>query len=137
MDDTKQLKVSIYSFSYIQGIPEDSTGNGGGFVFDCRGILNPGRYERYMDLDGKAPEVIDFFEKNSRVDEFLERIISVVEINVQSYIERGFTDLMICFGCTGGRHRSVHCAEKFARLLQEKYPVKIEVKHQEIDEVNL
>ena len=133
MNDPKQLKVSINSFSYKKGIPVDSTGNGGGFVFDCRGILNPGRYERYMYLTGKDPEVIDFFKKNSRIDEFLGKVMTVVDINIQCYIERGFTDLMINFGCTGGQHRSVYCAENFGRLLQEKYGVTISVKHQEID----
>lgn len=133
MDDSKQLKVSIYSFSYLKGLPEDSTGNEGGFVFDCRGILNPGRYERYMDLNGKDPEVIEFFKKNTRIDEFLEKGLSVVEISIQNYIERGFTDLMINFGCTGGQHRSVYCAEKLAFLLQEKYPVTVKITHQEID----
>ena len=137
MTDTRQLKVSIYSFSYLRGIPEDSSGNGGGYVFDCRGILNPGRYERYMDLNGKDPEVIEFFKKNTRIDEFLEKVLSVVEVNIQSYIEREFTDLMVNFGCTGGQHRSVYCAEAFGRMLQEKYPVKVEVKHQVIDGAGL
>jgi RNase adaptor protein for sRNA GlmZ degradation len=133
MDNAHQLKVSVNSFSYKQGIPEDPTGNGGGFVFDCRGVLNPGRYERYMDLTGKDPEVIDFFKKNSQIDDFLEKVLAVVEVNVKTYIEREFTDLMVNFGCTGGQHRSVYCAERFAKLLKERYPVEVSVTHHEID----
>ncbi len=132
MSNTHQLKVSVNSFSYMQGIPDDPTGNGGGFVFDCRGVLNPGRYERYMDLTGKDPEVIDFFRKNSQIDDFIEKVMSVVEVNVQCYIEREFTDLMVNFGCTGGQHRSVYCAERFAKLLKERYPVDVIVTHREI-----
>ena len=134
MNDSKKLQVSINSFSYKKGIPDDSTGNGGGFVFDCRGIHNPGRYERYMCLTGKDKEVIEFFKKNSRIDEFLGKVMKVVDINIQCYIERGFTDLMINFGCTGGQHRSVYCAENFGRLLEQKYGVTVSVKHHEIDE---
>ena len=134
MNDSKKLQVSINSFSYKKGIPDDSTGNGGGFVFDCRGIHNPGRYERYMCLTGKDKEVIEFFKKNSRIDEFLEKVMTVVDITIQCYIERGFTDLMINFGCTGGQHRSVYCAENFGRLLEQKYGVTVSVKHHEIDE---
>ena len=134
MNDSKKLQVSINSFSYKKGIPDDSTGNGGGFVFDCRGIHNPGRYERYMCLTGKDKEVIEFFKKNSRIDEFLGKVMKVVDINIQCFIERGFTDLMINFGCTGGQHRSVYCAENFGRLLEQKYGVTVSVKHHEIDE---
>jgi len=83
-------------------------------------------------LTGKNPEVIEFFRKNSQIDQFLEHIIAVVDFNIQTYLDRGFTHLMVNFGCTGGQHRSVYCAENFARIVREKYPVEVQVTHQQI-----
>jgi hypothetical protein len=125
----KSLVVQINSFSFKRGIPEDHTGNGGGFIFDCRGLHNPGRYEPYKALTGKDEPVIKFLLTESRVEEFLENVNKVIDINVQNYLERDFEHLQINFGCTGGQHRSVYCAEATARYLREKYKVKVEVKH--------
>lgn len=132
MDSTNKLNVNITSFSYKRGIPYDPTGNGGGFVIDCRGILNPGRYERYQYLNGKDDDVIDFFLKNTQIEYFLDQTLKMIEVNVKNYIERGFDNLMINFGCTGGQHRSVYCAEWMAEELKAKYEVTVNLNHMEL-----
>lgn len=124
------LIIKINSFSYLKnGIPKDETQHGGGFVFDCRGILNPGRFEEYKCLTGKDKPVIDFLEQKTKMNTFLNSIFTIVDIAVEDYIQRGFDSLMISFGCTGGQHRSVYAAEQTARHLKNKFGVKIELKH--------
>lgn len=127
------LVVHINSFSYRKGIPPDISGNGGGFVFDCRGLHNPGRYEEYKKLTGRDKSVQDFLEQKSKMVEFLNSIYSLVDISVEDYIKRGFTDLQVSFGCTGGQHRSVFAADSLARHLRNKFKVKIELNHVEQD----
>lgn len=130
--DTKSnLTVSINSFSYKRGVPSDESGNGGGFVFDCRSIHNPGRYEDYKHLTGRDTEVITFLRKHSTVDEFLRHVYELVEPSVEDYVKRGFTNLMVSFGCTGGQHRSVYCADTLAKHLKRKYPITVTVHHTE------
>ncbi len=127
-----RLEVKIYSFSYKKGIPQDMSGNGGGYVFDCRSIHNPGRYEPYKKLTGRDREVIDFLENDGEIIGFLENIYGLVDPHVETYSRRGFTNLMVSFGCTGGQHRSVYCAEHLALHLAEKYPgIKIHLIHRE------
>lgn len=123
------LKVSIYSFSYKTGLPIDDSENGGGFVFDCRAIHNPGRYEQYKSLTGHDAGVIKFFEKESNINEFLTHVYALVDNSVEEYLKRKFSHLMVSFGCTGGQHRSVYSAEMLAKHLKEKYKIEIEVKH--------
>lgn len=123
------LVVKIRSFSYRQGIPVDESGNGGGFVFDCRGILNPGRFESMKYLTGRDKEVKDFLEQQTRMQEFLNSTFDIVDISVEDYIKRGFEHLSVCFGCTGGQHRSVYAADALARHLRNKFKVKIELSH--------
>lgn len=130
-----KLAVTINSFSYKRSIPEDKSGNGGGFVFDCRAVHNPGRYEEYQSLTGKDQQVIDFFEQKTEMHQFLEHVFSLVEMSVKKYQERNFTHLMVSFGCTGGQHRSVYCAEKMADFLQNKFDIHIQVHHIE-QEIN-
>lgn len=128
-DETK-LQVQINSFSYkTTGIPKDESDNGGGFVFDCRGILNPGRFEAYKQLTGRDKEVKDFLEQNTRMPAFLNNIYNIIDISVEDYMKRGFESLQISFGCTGGQHRSVYAADALARHLRNKYGVKIELRH--------
>jgi len=127
------LKVTINSFSYKKGYPSDDSGNGGGFVFDCRAIHNPGRYEQYKMLTGKDNEIIEFLRNESDMDEFLNNVYSLVDQSVANYQKRYFTNLMVSFGCTGGRHRSVYCAEKLAQHLQEKDNIKIQINHRELN----
>ena len=133
-----KLTVTINSFSYKRSIPEDKSGNGGGFVFDCRAVHNPGRYEEYQSLTGTDQQVIDFFEQKTEMHQFLEHVFSLVEMSVKKYRERNFTHLMVSFGCTGGQHRSVYCAEKLADFLQNKFDIHIQVHHieQEINQKN-
>lgn len=124
------LVVDIRSFSFIKnGYPEDNTGNGGGFVFDMRGILNPGRFDEYKHLSGLDKPVKDFLEQRTKMPDFLNGMFSIVDISVEEYIKRGFEHLSINFGCTGGQHRSVYAAEALARHLRNKFKVKIELSH--------
>ena len=127
------LKVSINSFSYNRGIPVDETGNGGGFMFDCRAIHNPNRYEKYKQLTGKDPEVIEFFKKEDEMQSFLNNVYAIVDQSVEKYLQRQFTNLMVSFGCTGGQHRSVYCAEMLAKHLKEKFNIKIVIRHIELE----
>jgi aminoglycoside/choline kinase family phosphotransferase len=129
-DEKTPLTVFVNSFSYLKnGYPADNSGNGGGFVFDCRGILNPGRIEEYKTQSGKDKEVIDFLEQRTRMPEFLNSVLDIVDINMEDYLKRGFESLMVNFGCTGGQHRSVYAAEQTARHLRNKYKVKTVVNH--------
>ena len=130
--DDGRLEVKVYSFSFKKGIPADPSGNGGGYVFDCRSIHNPGRYDQYKKLTGRDEPVIDFLEKDGEITIFLEHVYGVVCPHVETYRHRGFTNLMVSFGCTGGQHRSVYCAEHLARLLAQRYPdVRIRLIHRE------
>ena len=128
-----RLEVHIYSFAYKKGIPADSTGNGGGYVFDCRSINNPGKYEHYRQFNGMDPEVIKFLEDDGEVTTFLESVYKLVDAHVKRFIQRKFTHLQVCFGCTGGQHRSVYCAEHLGKYLAHKYDVKVMVTHREMD----
>jgi aminoglycoside/choline kinase family phosphotransferase len=124
------LVVKIKSFSFIKtGYPSDETKNGGGFVFDMRGLLNPGRFDEYKYLSGLDKTVKDFLEQQTKMPEFLNGVFSVLDITVEDYIKRGFENLAINFGCTGGQHRSVYAAEAVARHLKNKFKVTIELEH--------
>ena len=133
LNPQRKLEVRIYSFAYKKGIPNDITGNGGGYVFDCRAINNPGKYEHYKHFTGLDPEVVKFLEDDGGVFSFLDNVYSLVDAHVQRFIERKFTHLMVCFGCTGGQHRSVYCAERLAEHLSKKFDVDIQVIHREQD----
>ena len=128
-NESSPLVIKINSFTYKKGIPEDVSGNGGGFVFDCRGILNPGRFETYKTLSGNDKPVVDFLEQQTKMHEFLNGVFSIIDISVEDYLKRGFQNLVINFGCTGGQHRSVYAAEQTARHLKNKYKVKVELQH--------
>lgn len=128
-DSNPKLKVQINSFSYKTGLPEDKSEHGGGFIFDCRGVLNPGRYEDYKYLTGKDEVVQCFLRDRTTMPQFLEHVFALVSINVDDYLKRGFEHLSISFGCTGGQHRSVFAAEQIAKYLEEKYGLKPALKH--------
>ena len=130
------LMVSICSFSYKKELPRDESGNGGGYIFDCRGILNPGRLDAYKKLTGRDKEVKDFLEQQTRMPEFLNSIFDIVDITVEDYLKRDFGHLHIGFGCTGGQHRSVYAADALARHLRNKFNVKTTVKHLEQEAKN-
>lgn len=126
----KGLTVTVTSFSYKKGIPNDMTANGGGFAFDCRALPNPGREVQYRELDGRDQPVIDYLEKYDETDHFKHHVFALIDASIDNYLERQFTDLMINFGCTGGQHRSVYFAEAATKHIQEKYPtVRIVLKH--------
>jgi aminoglycoside/choline kinase family phosphotransferase len=131
-DDSTELIITINSFSYLKtGYPKEESKNGGGFVFDCRGLLNPGRFEEYKTLTGRDYPVINFLEQRTKMAEFLNGVYNIVDITVEDYIKRNFSSLTISFGCTGGQHRSVYAAESLARYLRNKFNVKIQLHHLE------
>ena len=127
----KPLVVRVFSFSYKKGIPADESGNGGGFVFDLRAVNNPGKYERYKYITGQEEPVIKFLEEDGEIFPFLDAAYSLVDATVKRYIDRGFQNLMVSFGCTGGQHRSVYAAEKMARHLNDKFGVEVQLIHRE------
>ena len=132
------LHIDIHSFSYKKGgIPKDETGNGGGYCFDCRGILNPGRIDQYKEQTGRDAEVQEYLETQTKMPEFLEYIKRLVSITIEDYLSRGFEHLQINFGCTGGQHRSVYSAEKIAAFIKEKYPqAAVKLTHDEQPQLN-
>lgn len=129
-DPASSFSVDVMSFSYMKGIPSNSS-NGGGFVFDCRGLHNPGRYEEYKHKTGLDQEVIDFLENRGEIQTFLQNCYSLVDATIDTYLKRGFQNLMVCFGCTGGQHRSVYGAEHMAQHISEKYGVTVNLVHRE------
>ena len=133
----KNLTLNITSFSYKLGIPRDYSGHGGGYVFDCRTLPNPGRIEVYKKSTGQDQDIIDFMAGKPEVSNFLEKIFSLMDQSVEVYTQRGYTNLMVNFGCTGGQHRSVYCAEQLKDYLKKKYPVNVVLKHREQDKKEL
>jgi len=131
VDVRKPLVVKVYSFSYKKGIPQDNSGNGGGFVFDCRAVNNPGKYERYQSLTGLDESVKKFLEDDGEILAYLDHSIALIDASVKRYKDRGFTNLMISFGCTGGRHRSVYSAQKVAEHINKKFGVEVQLVHRE------
>ncbi|MDR4930607.1 RapZ C-terminal domain-containing protein [Segatella bryantii] len=125
------LVVHVYSFSFHKGIPEDPSGNGGGYVFDCRSTHNPGRYEPYKKLTGLDEPVIRFLEDDGEILTFLKSVYQLADHHVERYIQRGFTSLMFCFGCTGGQHRSVYSCQHLAEHIHEKFGIEVEITHRE------
>lgn len=127
------LKLKVFSFAYKKGIPNDTSGNGGGFVFDCRAINNPGKYERYKPFTGLDAQVIKYLEDDGGILKFLDHVYELVDSSVSCYIERRFTSLMVSFGCTGGQHRSVYCAQHLAEHVSKKFGIQVELVHREQD----
>ena len=130
-DGKGPLVVRVFSFSYRKGIPEDESGNGGGYVFDCRSTHNPGRYEPYKLLTGLDEPVIRFLEDDGEILTFLESVYKLADAHVARYIQRGFTSLMFSFGCTGGQHRSVYSAQHLAEHIHEKFGIEVRIYHRE------
>jgi RNase adaptor protein for sRNA GlmZ degradation len=123
------LEVTVRSFSFRKGIPEDASGNGGGFVFDCRGILNPGRIEEYKTLTGRDKQVKEFLLHKTEMHGFLQHVYGIVDLTIKDYLKRGFSHLTVNFGCTGGQHRSVYAADQLARHLEDKFNVRTHITH--------
>jgi aminoglycoside/choline kinase family phosphotransferase len=131
--EADNLTVRIFSFSFHQGLPKDETGNGGGFVFDGRSLPNPGREERFKTLTGKDGPVIDYLNQQESVHQFLAGVLSLVDASVSEYQRRGFKNLMVSFGCTGGQHRSVFLAEQLAKRLRNRNGLEVAVRHLELE----
>ena len=121
------LKISITSFSFRKPLPEDPTGNGGGYIFDCRALPNPGRQEMYKKKTGQNIEVINYLQNQKVVEEYLSAIKALLIHSVSNYLERDFLSLSVSFGCTGGQHRSVYCAERIADWLRHEFAGRVEV----------
>ena len=137
MKEKPGLTITINSFSYKKGIPTDNSGNGGGFVFDCRALPNPGRYEEFKYLSGKDKKVIEFLTKETEVTDFLKNSFLLIDQSVKKYLEREFSSLNVNFGCTGGQHRSVFSGESLSKHLDEKFKnLNIIVKHKEKERWN-
>jgi hypothetical protein len=130
-DGSGPLVVKVFSFSFHKGIPADDSGNGGGYVFDCRSTHNPGRYEPYKKLTGLDEPVIRFLEDDGEILTFLNNVYKLADAHVTRYLQRGFTSLMFCFGCTGGQHRSVYSAQHLAEHLNKKFGVEVHLEHRE------
>src|SRR5713226_4379495 len=133
--EADNLIVRIFSFSFHQGLPKEETGNGGGFVFDGRSLPNPGREERFKTLTGKDAPVIDYLNQQESVHQFLASVLSMVDASVSSYQSRGFKNLMVSFGCTGGQHRSVYLAEQLAKRLRGRNGLEVAVRHLELEKL--
>jgi len=129
------LTLHIRSFSYRNGLPEDQTGHGGGFIFDCRSLPNPGRQPEYETLTGNDQPVIAFLEEREEVQRFVAQVRELISHVVENYSQRNFSHLSVDFGCTGGQHRSVYCANSVAKYLQERYHVKVELTHRELEKM--
>ncbi len=129
--ETSGLTVTVSSFSYKQGLPKDTSGNGGGYIFDCRALPNPGRYAEYRCYTGKDKPVVEFLEGDPAVEQFLSGTEQLVGPSIKKYLERDFTSLTVSFGCTGGQHRSVYCAERLAKWITENFDCHVILKHRE------
>ncbi len=133
--ETENLIVRIFSFSFHQDQPKDESGNGGGFVFDGRSLPNPGREERFKTLTGKDAPVIDYLNQQESVHQFLAGVLSLVDSSINNYQQRGFKNLMVSFGCTGGQHRSVFLAEQLAKRLRARNGLEVKVRHLELEKL--
>ncbi len=133
--EADNLIVRIFSFSFHRGLPKDETGNGGGFVFDGRSLPNPGREERFKSLTGKDAPVIEYLHQQESVHQFLASVLSLVDASVGTYQQRGFKNLMVSFGCTGGQHRSVYLAEQLAKRLRNRNGLEVVVRHIELEKM--
>ncbi|MGD1079533.1 MAG: RNase adapter RapZ [Candidatus Sulfotelmatobacter sp.] len=133
--DADNLVVRIFSFSFHRGLPKDESGNGGGFIFDGRSLPNPGREERFKMLTGRDAPVIDYLNQQESVHQFLASVMSLVDASVNNYQSRGFKNLMVSFGCTGGQHRSVYLAEQVAKRLQGRSGVEVVLRHRELEKL--
>ncbi len=133
--ESENLVVRVFSFSFHRGLPKDETGHGGGFVFDCRSLPNPGREERFKPLTGKDAPVMDYLNQQESVHQFLASVMSLVDASLSNYQSRGFKNLMVSFGCTGGQHRSVYLAEQLAKHLRARNGVEVVVRHLELEKL--
>jgi aminoglycoside/choline kinase family phosphotransferase len=131
------LKVRVFSFSFHKQVAADESGNGGGFVFDARSLPNPGREERFKQLTGRDAGVIEYLRAEESVAQFAENAFALVDASVAAYQRRGFKDLMVSFGCTGGQHRSVYLAELLAKHLAGKAGVEVVVRHLNLEQREL
>ena len=133
IEETNLLTVSVNSFAFKNGPPPDYSGNGGGFIFDCRALPNPGRYDHYKKFTGLDEPVIQYLDREPAVGKFLNNVYKLVDQSILEYRRRGFRNLQINFGCTGGQHRSVYCAAKLAAYIDDYHSIKINLYHQEME----
>jgi aminoglycoside/choline kinase family phosphotransferase len=131
-----KLTVRIFSFSFHRGgPPTDASGHGGGYVFDARAVPNPGREERFKALTGKDAAVVEYLQQQQSAHEFIVNVESLVDASIKEYQRRGFKNLMVSFGCTGGQHRSVYFAEQLASRLRERNRIDVILQHRELEKL--
>ncbi len=135
--EADNLIVRIFSFSFHHELPKDETGNGGGFIFDGRSLPNPGREARFKSLTGRDVPVMDYLHQQESVHQYLAGVFSLIDASVENYQERGFKNLMVSFGCTGGQHRSVYLAEQLAKHLRGRAGIEVIVRHLELEKLGL
>ncbi|MDZ7740620.1 MAG: RNase adapter RapZ [Bacteroidota bacterium] len=131
-NDKNKLTVSIHSFSYKKGLPRDYSGNGGGYVFDCRALPNPGRMAKFRSLTGLENPVSEYLKKKPEVESFVNNCTNMVKQSIKNYLARGFSNLSVSFGCTGGQHRSVYCANKLLNELKSTGDIRVLIEHREL-----
>ncbi len=131
-----KLTVLITSFSFHRGLPEDESGNGGGFVFDARSLPNPGREDRFKPITGRDAPVIEYLEQQDSVHKYFANVVALVDASIDNYLQRGFRNLMVSFGCTGGQHRSVYLAEQMAKHLRGRTDLHVVLRHRELEKQN-
>lgn len=125
--------IHLYSFGYsYSGPPADDGGHGGGFVFDCRSLPNPFWDEKLRPFKGNEAPIIAFMEARPEVRDFHGHAAALVLSAARAFAADGRERLMVSFGCTGGRHRSVYQAERLAAALREAGFV-VELRHLDID----
>ena len=124
----KNLYLNIMSFGYKYGIPEDAD-----IVMDVRFLPNPFYVDGLRDKTGLVSEVREYVLDTADSGVFLTKLNELIDFLIPRYIDEGKNQLVIAFGCTGGRHRSVTIAEEVYAHLKEHADYGLNVEHRDIN----